>query len=73
MSGLTLESLAARVEALEQKVAELSRPPALRPGSGDWDAAAKAAAELRASDGIDYEAIREQNECDLRHANDHLP
>ena len=72
MTQLTLESLAARVEALERKVAELARSaaPTVRPGTGDWDAFAKAAAALRAT--YDFDAIRDQDACDLRHANDHL-
>ena len=73
MSGLTLEALAARVEALERKVAELSRPPASRPGTGDWDAAAEAARQLREEGNYDFDAWREQREFDLKHANDHLP
>src|SRR5436853_394603 len=51
MTQLTLEALAARVEALERKVAELA--PAVRPGTGDWDAFAKAAAALRATYDFD--------------------
>ena len=75
MTNLTIESLAERLAALEQKVAELARArtPAIRPGTGDWDAAARAAAELRANNGFDFGAIPDQDECDLRHANDHLP
>ncbi len=72
MTELTLEAAVARLEALERKVAELTQS-AIRPGTGNWDAAARAAAELRASNGIDYDAIREQDECDRKHANDHLP
>lgn len=73
MTQLTLEALAARIESLERQVAELARPavPTVRPGTGDWDAFVKAAAALRAT--YDFDAIRDQNECDLRHANDHLP
>ncbi len=69
MSQLTLEAVAERLEALERTVADLTRP-AIRAGTGDWDAAAKAAAALRAT--YDFDAIRDQDECDLRHANDHL-
>ncbi len=39
MTQLTLEAVAERLEALERKVAELTTP-AIRPGTGDWDAAA---------------------------------
>lgn len=42
----------------------------IRPGSGDWDAAARAAREIK---DYDYDALREQNMYDLRHAKDHLP
>ena len=72
MTQLTLELLAERLEALERKVAELTRSaaPAGRPGTGDWGAFAKAAAALRTT--YDFDAIRDQDECDLRHANDHL-
>jgi hypothetical protein len=40
------------------------------PGTGDWDAAERAVEEL---EDYDYDALREQDECDRRHANDHLP
>ncbi len=43
MTQLTLEAVAERLEALERKVAELTTP-AIRPGTGDRDAAPKAAA-----------------------------
>ena len=71
MTQLTLEAVAERLDALERKVAELTQP-AIRPGTGDWDAAAKAAAEIRANNGFDFDAILDQDECDLRRANDHL-
>ncbi|MBA4063597.1 MAG: hypothetical protein C0501_07770 [Isosphaera sp.] len=72
MPELTLEALAARVEALEQKVAELTRPapPAARRGPVDWDAVQKALLEL---EDYDFDAWREQREYDLKHANDHRP
>jgi hypothetical protein len=41
----------------------------VRPGTGDWDAAERAVRELQ---DYDYDALREQDECDRRHANDHL-
>ncbi len=44
----------------------------IRPGTGDWQAAEKAAQELRES-GYDFDAWREQRDYDLKHANDHLP
>jgi hypothetical protein len=74
MQELTLESLAKRVEALEQKLAQLAAQPPLnpgiRPGTGDWDAAGKAVKEL---EDYDFDAWREQREFDRRHAEDHLP
>ena len=45
---------------------------AVIPGTGDWEAAARAAQELRES-GYDFDAWREQREYDLKHATDHLP
>ena len=42
------------------------------PGTGDWDAAARAARELRET-GYDFDAWHVQREYDLKHANDHLP
>ena len=71
MTELTLESLAKRVESLESKFAEL-KALVMRPGTGDWDRAAKAAAEIRESPGFDFDAIRKQDECDLNHSNDHI-
>ena len=46
--------------------------PAIIPGTGDWEAAARAAEELRES-GYDFDAWKRQREYDLKHANDHLP
>jgi hypothetical protein len=71
MTELTLESLAKRIEILERKFARL-RELAINPGTGDWDSAAKAAAQIRESLGFDFDAIQKQNECDLKHSNDHL-
>jgi hypothetical protein len=39
------------------------------PGTGDWDAAMKAVAEL---EDYDFDAYRRQREYDLEHARDHL-
>jgi hypothetical protein len=44
--------------------------PAIRPGTGDWDAAAQAVRELA---GYDFNAWREQRDHDTKHADDHLP
>jgi hypothetical protein len=133
MTQLTLESLAERIVALEQKVAELTqaKAPAIRPGDGDtasardqfyaeaarfpgteaefaaqkelyrrwradsafepyWQlldrllahdfadmqksrALADAARRIREAGTYDFDAVRDQDECDLRHAHDHLP
>jgi hypothetical protein len=40
------------------------------PGTGDWDTAMKAVAEL---ENYDFDAFRTQRDYDLQHANDHLP
>ena len=45
--------------------------PEITPGTGDWEAAARAAKELRES-GYDLNAWRAQRDHDLKHANDHL-
>jgi hypothetical protein len=45
--------------------------PEITPGTGDWDAAARAAKELRES-AYDFDAWREQRAYDLKHASDHL-
>jgi hypothetical protein len=45
--------------------------PNVIPGTGDWDAAARAAEELRKS-GYDFDAWQRQREYDLKHAGDHL-
>jgi hypothetical protein len=44
----------------------------IRSGTGDWEAAERAAQALRES-GYDFDAWREQREYDLKHANNHLP
>ena len=44
----------------------------IRPGTGDWQAAARAAQELRDT-GYDFDAFQRQREYDLEHASDHLP
>jgi hypothetical protein len=60
--------LGQRVEII---VLEEDRPAtAVRPGTGDWDAAERAVRQIR---DYDFDALREQDECDLRHASEHLP
>jgi hypothetical protein len=56
-------------KTVEIIVVEEPTPP-VRPGSGDWDAAARAVQDLK---DYDCNAWREQRDYDLRHANDHLP
>ncbi len=58
--------------AVEIIVLEEDTSSTIRPGTGDWEAAEKAAQELRAG-GYDFDAWRVQREYDLKHANDHLP
>jgi hypothetical protein len=53
--------------AAEEPAAELA------PGHGNWDAAAQAARELSASGSFDFDAVKQLDEIDLRHASDHLP
>jgi hypothetical protein len=43
---------------------------AVRPGTGDWEAADRAIRQLQ---DYDYDALAEQDACDLRHAGEHLP
>lgn len=43
---------------------------AIVPGSGSWDDAMKAVAEL---EDYDFDACRKQREYDAQHAKDHLP
>jgi hypothetical protein len=69
MPELTLEALAKRVESLEKKVAELSQP-AIRPGTGNWDAAEMAISKL---EDYDFNAQSDQDKYDQKHARDHLP
>lgn len=61
------EGTPVRVEPVSAKVQD-----AVRPGSGDWAAAARAAQELRDS-GYDFDAFQRQRDYDLKHAKDHLP
>jgi hypothetical protein len=51
-------------------VLEDEQTPEMRPGTGDWDAAAQAARQLA---GYDFGAWQEQRQFDQRHAPDHLP
>lgn len=44
----------------------------LGPGHGNWDAAAQAVRELIAGGEYDFDAVRQQDEIDLQHAEDHL-
>ena len=53
-------------------VPKLNQPEAVHPGTGDWDAAARAARELRET-GYDFDAWQKQREYDRKHTLDHLP
>src|SRR6266511_3833400 len=57
-------------QTVEIIVLEQEEAPAVRPGTGDWEAAAQAVREL---EGYDFDAWRAQRDYDLKHANDHLP
>ena len=61
------EGTAVHVEPVHGPACDL-----VRPGTGDWDAAARAAQELRDT-GYDFDAVQRQRDYDLKHANDHLP
>jgi hypothetical protein len=52
-------------------ILDAAEPPLVQPGTGDWEAAARAAKALRES-GYDFDAWREQREFDRQHAEDHL-
>lgn len=56
MIGKTVEIIV--VEALPHIIA----------GTGDWDAAEKAAARIK---DFDYDALTAQDACDIQHAEDH--
>ncbi|MBC7853813.1 MAG: hypothetical protein IAF94_10285 [Pirellulaceae bacterium] len=60
-----------KVEIIVMDDAGLPHSSVVRPGSCDWAAFEKIAAELRET--YDFDAIKDQEACDLRHANDHLP
>ena len=53
-------------------IVQEEQKPTILAGTGDWQAAARAAQELRDT-GYDFDAWRQQREYDLKHANDHLP
>jgi hypothetical protein len=44
--------------------------PQVAPGTGDWEALARAADEM---EGYDFDSVSEQREFDRQHAEDHLP
>jgi hypothetical protein len=53
-------------------VVRQAEEPGVVPGTGDWDAAAAAARELRET-GYDFDAWREQREYDRQHGHTYLP
>src|SRR5437762_8490211 len=52
-------------------IVQEEQKPTILAGTGDWQAAARAAQQLRDT-GYDFDAWRQQREYDLKHANDHL-
>jgi len=75
MAELTLESLAERVAALERVVGmpgpeRMMKPHVYRVGTGDWEGAMRAAKEL--SKTYYFDAVREQEEVDFRHARERM-
>ena len=56
---------------VEIVVTEASSVPQVTPGTGDYAALPALVEEIRAE--YDFDAVREQREYDLRHADDHLP
>jgi hypothetical protein len=57
-------------KTVEIIVLEDEARPTIQPGTGDWDAAMQAVAEL---ENYDFEAVNQQRGYDLKHARDHLP
>jgi hypothetical protein len=53
-------------------IVQEEQKPGVLAGTGNWEAAARAAQELRET-GYDFDACRELRDYDLKHANDHLP
>lgn len=60
-----------KVEIIVLEDAPSTLPPGFKPGTGDWEAFEQIATELRKS--YDFDAIKDQEACEMRHANDHLP
>jgi hypothetical protein len=56
------------VEIIVHETEEAAAPA----GTGDWEAAARAARELQET-GYDFDAWRDQREYDLKHSQDRLP
>jgi hypothetical protein len=53
-------------------IVQEAQPACVAPGTGDWEAAARAAQELRET-GYDFDAWREQREYDQKQARNRLP
>jgi hypothetical protein len=64
------EGTAVKVEPLGPPASKLTTKEDVVARAAKWDAAARAVREIK---NFDYEALREQDACDLRHADDHLP
>lgn len=59
-------------EGTKVRVEPVTEPGSgIRLGTGGWEAAARAAQELRET-GYDFDAFQRQRDYDLKHASDHL-
>ncbi|MBY0512603.1 MAG: hypothetical protein K2P78_01670 [Gemmataceae bacterium] len=47
-------------------------PAGVRPPTASWEEVTEALRQLREAGTYDFDALRDQNECDLKHAGDHL-
>jgi hypothetical protein len=58
------------VEIIVMDVVPSSLPPGFKPGTGDWEAMRTAVEQLR---DYDFNAVKDQFDCEMEHAQDHLP
>jgi hypothetical protein len=54
---------------IEEQIDASALPPGVTPGTGDWDDVLAAAQGL---EDYDYDALRDQDACDIRDAQDRL-
>ncbi len=47
-----------------------SLPPGFKPGTGDWEAMRIAVEQLK---DYDFDAVKDQFDCEMEQAQDHLP